>query len=157
MRRLPVSMRCWVASWAASSPLAEEDQGDAHLADFLEVAVVGRALCQTGDDADDVQVDEVVDGALLVEAVLVGIGADDAVAGTARLVLDTVEHGGIVMGHQVGHHHADHLGRLLAQTLGKGVGTVVQPLGQLLHSLLHVLANLGRGMERPADGSDADA
>ena len=86
-----------------------------------------------------------------------GVGADNAVAGTSGFVLDAVEHGGVVVGDEVGHDNADDLWCLLTQTLCKGVGPIVEALGQFFHAFLHLQAYFWRGMECPADGGNADA
>ena len=90
----------------------EEHHGYLHVVDLLEVTVVARILRQTGNDALDMQVDEVIDGFYLELAILVGVGADDRVTGLAGLVLDTIEHSRIVVRNQVRHYHTDDSWRL---------------------------------------------
>ena len=76
----------------------EEDQGDAHVADFLEVAVVGGGLGEAGYDALHVHADEVVECAGLGFKVFVAIGTDDTVAGACCLGLDAGKDGSVVVG-----------------------------------------------------------
>ena len=102
------------------------------------------------------EVDEVVDRHTFSLAVLVCVGADDTIAGPLGFLLYAVEHGGIVVGDQVGHDDANDLRCLLAQALREGVGPVVQALGQFLHTLLHLLAYLRRRMQRSADSGNTD-
>ena len=90
----------------------EEHHGYLHVVDLLEVTVVAGILRQTGNDALDMQVDEVIDGFHLELAILVSVGTDDRVTGLAGLVLDTIEHSRIVVRNQVRHYHADNPGRL---------------------------------------------
>ena len=104
---------------------AEEHQRGTHLGNLLEVAVVLRVLGQTGYDALHMQSQEVVHRHRLVLEILVAVGTDHAVARTACLTLNTVQHCRIIVRHQVRHHHANHLRGLLAQTLGKGIGAIV--------------------------------
>ena len=112
----------------------EEHQGDAHVVNRLEMVVLRRVLRQAGNDARHVEVDEVVDGHFFLLMALVRIAADHGIALFARAFLYSIEHAGIIVGHQVGHHHSNHTRNLAPQTTGKGVRTVVQLLGQLLHT-----------------------
>ena len=134
----------------------EEDKGDAHVGYLLEMLVVGGVLRQTGDDALDMQADEIVDGLDLGIGILMRIGADDRIALLAGLILDAIEHGGIIMGDQIGHHHAYHPRGLLTQALRKRIGTIITALGQFLDLCLHVLPDLGTAAQGTADGGDAD-
>ena len=134
----------------------EEDEGYAHLGYLLEVGVVGGVLCETGDDAFDVEVDEVVDGAYLGLDVLMAVGADDAVALGSCFLLDAVEDGAEEVGDEMGDDDADDLGLLVAQGAREGVGAVVELLGQGLDALLHLLTYLGGTAQGPADGGNAD-
>ena len=136
---------------------SEKHEGDPHLGDLLEMRIVGGVLRQTGDDTLHVQVDEIVDGPHLVLTVLMGVGTDHRVARLPGLVLDTVEHGGIIVGHQVGHHHTDHARRLFSETLCKRIGTIVQSLCQFLHLFLHLLPNLRRTAQGSADSCNTHA
>ena len=136
---------------------AKEHQGDVHLRNLLEMAVVGGVLRKTGYDALHMEADEVVDGPNLSVTLFVGVGADNGVALLGGLLLDAVEYGSIVMGHEVRHDDANHTGCFLAEALGKGVGAVVEPTGQILHTLLHLLTNLRGTAKRPADSGYTDA
>ena len=106
------------------------------------MTVVGGALRQTGDDTLDVQTDEVVDDTHFSITLLMGVGTDDAIAALGSLLLDTIEHGSIVMGDEIGHDDSNHPRSLFAKTLCKGVGAVVQTACQFLHALLHFLSYL---------------
>ena len=120
------------------------------------MTVVGGILRQTGDDALDMQTDEVVDGTDLCFGILMRIGTDDRIALLACLILDAVEDGGIVMRDQIRHHHTYHPRGLLTETLRKGIRTVIQAFGQFLDLCLHVLSYLRTTAQGTADGSDAD-
>ena len=121
------------------------------------MAVVGGVLRQTGDDALYMQADEVVDDAHLGLALFVGVGTDNGIATLGSLLLDAVEHRGIVVTHQIGNDNANHPRGFLTQTLGKRIGTVVQLLSQRLHPLLHLLTYLWRAAQRSADGCNTYA
>lgn len=135
----------------------EEDQGDTDGGEFLEMAVVAGVLCQTGDDAVDMETKEIVDGTHLVGGVLMAVGADDAIALGVGLALNAVEDGTEIVGDDIGHNDANDLGRLLTEAARKGVGTVVELLGQRLDALLHLGAYLGGAAQGAADGGYADA
>ena len=78
------------------------------------MTVVGGALRQTGDDTLDVQTDEVVDDTYFGITLLMGVGTDDAIAALGSLLLDTIEHGSIIVGDQIGHDNSNNFGCLFA-------------------------------------------
>ena len=121
------------------------------------MAIVSGILRQTGDDTLDMETDEVIDDAHFSFALLVGIGTDDGVTALGRLILNAVEHRGIIVANEVRYDDANHPRRLLAQTLCKGVRAVVQFLGQCLHPLLHLLPNLGRTAQGSAHSGNTHA
>ena len=121
------------------------------------MAVVGSVLRQASDDAFDMQADEVVDGFHLCITLLVGIGADDGVALLGSLFLDAIEHGSIVMSHEIRHNDTYHMRCLLTKTLSKRIGPIVETPGQFFHSLLHLLTNLRGTAQGSADGGDTHA
>ena len=103
----------------------EEHQGNTHGGQSLKMRIVRRILGQTGYNSLDMHADEVVDGLCLNGKVLMAVGTDNAISFTTCLVLNTVQHSGIVVCHQIGHNDTYHLGGILSQSLGKGVRTVV--------------------------------
>ena len=136
---------------------AEEDERDAHGGYLVEVAVVCGVLGEAGDDALDVEADEIVDSAHFSLAVLMGIGTDDGIARLASLILDAVENGRIVMRHQIGDYHPDDPRGFLAEALGKGVRPIVHLLGEFLDSLLHLVPDFRTAAQGTADSGYADA
>ena len=120
----------------------KEHQRYAHVMKLLEVRIVGGILRQTGDDAFHMHVEEVVQRLCLALMVLMTVGTDDRVAQLRRIVLDAVEHCGIIMGHQIGYYHANHSRSLLSKTLSKRIRPVIKLLGKLLHLLGHFLPHL---------------
>ena len=121
------------------------------------MAVVSGILRQTGNDTLDMKADEVIDDTHFGFALLMGIGTDDGVATLSRLILNAVEHRGIVMTYEVRYDDANHPRCLLAQTLCKGVRAIVQFLGQCLHPLLHLLSDLRRTAQGSAHSGNTHA
>ena len=152
-----VAVSCHRRTAIRQTGSSEEYQRNTHLRQLLEVAVVLRILRQTGYNALHVQTDKVVHRHRLVFEILVAVRTDYAVTCAPRLTLDAVQHGSIVVRHQVRYHHANHFRSLLTQALRKGVRTVVQLLGQVLHALLHILAYFRRTAQGTTHGSDTHA
>ena len=100
-------------------------------------------------------VHEVVDGPLLALMILVRIGADNRIAVLHGIVFHSIEHGSIIVSHQVRQDHADDARSLASQTLGEGVGSIVQFFGQSLHSLLHLVADFMRIAQGSRNGGNA--
>ncbi len=118
--------------------------------------IVGSSLSQTCNNAFYVQTDKIVDGMSLVLKILMAIGTNYTIAGSACLVLNTVKYGSIVMGYQIGHYDPYNFRSLFSQTLGKWVRPIVQSFCQIFYTLLHILANLRRVAQGTANGSYAD-
>ena len=134
----------------------KEHQGDAHVVNLLEMTVVYGILRQTGDDTRHVHIDEVVDHCLLTLMIFMRVGTDDCITIFQGILLYSIEHRGIVVGHQIGHHHPDLPRHFHAQTLSEGVRTVVQILSQLLYALLHLITHLMRITECTRHRGHAD-
>ena len=86
--------------------------------------------------------DKVINGLYLVFTLFMRIGTDHGIACLTRLVLNTIQHGCIIMGHQIGYHDTDDSRRLFTKTLGKRVGTIIKTLCESLYLFLHLKAYL---------------
>ena len=75
---------------------------------LLEMRIVDRILCQTGDDAFHMHIQEVFYRSLLMLCVFVAIGADYRVAIPYGIIFYTIQHSSIIMSHQVWHNYTNH-------------------------------------------------
>ena len=89
----------------------EEYERYAHVVYLDEVRIVDGVLRQAGYYAHYVHAGEVVYGLFLTQMVFMAVGRNDGISGFRGIVLYAVEHGGVVVGHEVGHYDAYHVGR----------------------------------------------
>ena len=108
---------------------------------LLEMRIVDRILCQTGDDAFHMHIQEVFYRSLLVFCILVAIGADYRVAISYGIIFYTIQHGSIIMSHQVWHNYANHPRCFFSEALCKGVWSIIELLGKAFHLLSHLLTH----------------
>ena len=108
---------------------------------LLEVRIVDRILCQTGDDAFHMHIQEVFYRSLLVFCILVAIGADHRITILYGIIFYTIQHGSIIMSHQVWHNYTNHPRCFFSQALCKGVWAIIELLGKAFHLLSHLLTH----------------
>ena len=108
---------------------------------LLEMRIVDRILCQTGDDAFHMHIQEVFYRSLLVFCILVAIGADYRVAISYGIIFYTIQHGSIIMSHQVWHNYTNHPRCFFSEALCKGVWSIIELLGKAFHLLSHLLTH----------------
>ncbi len=65
---------------------------------LLEMRIVNRILCQAGDDAFHMHIQEVFYRSLLVFCILVAIGADHRITIPYGIIFYTIQHGSIIIG-----------------------------------------------------------
>ena len=124
---------------------------------LLEMRIVDRILCQTGDDAFHMHIQEVFYRSLLVFSILVTVGADYRVAISYGIIFYAIQHGSIIMSHQVWHNHANHPWCFFSEALRKGVWAIIELLGKAFHLLSHLLSHFMAVAQGSRYGCDADA
>ena len=135
----------------------KEHQWNAHLVQLLEVRIVNRILCQAGDDAFHMHIQEVFYRSLLVLCILVTIGADYRVAIPYGIIFNAIQHGSIIMGHQVWHNHTNHPRCFFSEALCKRVWAIIELLGKAFHLLSHLLSHFMAVAQGSRHCCDADA
>ena len=118
----------------------KEHQRHSHLMQLLEVRIVNRILCQAGDNAFYMHIQEVFYRSLLVLCILMTVGADHRVAISNGIIFYTIQHGSIIMGHQVWHNHTNHPRCFFSKALRKGIWAIIELLGKVFHLLSHLLS-----------------